>query len=230
MSEVATALLRIEGLYAGYGSRTVLEDVAMEVANVEFVGVIGHNGAGKSTLLKVIAGFLTPRQGRVETASLDGEKLRVGLVPQGLSVFPRMTVAENLQIPEIAGSSGASLVPVGEVVDLFPILGERLKQAAGNLSGGEQRMLAIAMALRLKPHLLLLDEPSLGLAPKLAHGIMDAVDEARRRYGYAVIVVEQNLDILLRRTDRLLAVRQGRIVWEGTAAQIADTRALWEHF
>jgi branched-chain amino acid transport system ATP-binding protein len=220
----ARDLVRIEGLVAGYGSFDVLRSIDLAVRDGELLGIIGHNGAGKSTLLRVIAGVLSPVSGTVVAPG------RIGLVPQGMSVFPHMTVAENLTVPELARRRGSELVPVGDVLAMFPVLGERLKQAAGNLSGGEQRMLAIGMALRLGPELLLLDEPSLGLAPLLVRQIMEAVDEHRRTHGYTVIIVEQNLDVLLRRADRLVAIRQGAIVWQGQAGEVADTRALWEHF
>lgn len=229
-TDAKQVLLKVEGVSAAYDSHQVLEDVSLDVRDGEFLGIIGHNGAGKSTLLKVMASFMKVTAGHVNGASSNGTNIRIGMVPQGLSVFPRMTVAENLAIPELSAKGARDLVPVEEVIELFPILGERTSQAAGNLSGGEQRMVAIAMALRLEPQLLLLDEPSLGLAPMLAHGIVDAVDEARRRFGYSVVVVEQNLDILLRRTDRLLALRQGELVWEGKPDEITDTRTLWEHF
>jgi branched-chain amino acid transport system ATP-binding protein len=225
--EPATAtrdLVRVEGLVAGYGSFDVLRSIDLRVRDGELLGIIGHNGAGKSTLLRVIAGVLSPVNGTVVAPG------RIGLVPQGMSVFPHMTVAENLTVPELARRRGSELVPVDDVLAMFPVLGERLKQAAGNLSGGEQRMLAIGMALRLAPELLLLDEPSLGLAPLLVRQIMEAVDEHRRTHGYTVIIVEQNLDVLLRRADRLVAIRQGSIVWQGQAGEVADTRALWEHF
>ena len=222
----ATPVLRVEGICAGYGAFDVLKDVSVEVRDGEFLGVIGHNGAGKSTLLKVMAGFLSPSAGRV----VKEPSLRIGLVPQGLAVFPRMSVADNLRVPEIARGRGRELVPTEQVLEMFPVLEERLAQAAGNLSGGEQRMLAIGMALRLAPQLLLLDEPSLGLAPLLVRRIMEAVDEARLRLGYCVVVVEQNLEVLLKRADRLVAVRQGALAWEGAPQAITDTRVLWEHF
>ncbi|MDQ6525224.1 ATP-binding cassette domain-containing protein [Nocardioides sp. LHD-245] len=222
-------LVRLDGIVAGYGAFDVLQAVDLTVRDGELLGVIGHNGAGKSTLLKVIAGFLPPRSGRVVSGA-DGRGLRVGLVPQGHAVFTKMTVAENLQVPELAARRGAPLIPVDEIHDMFPILRDRSTQAAGNLSGGEQRMLSIGMALRLGPELLLLDEPSLGLAPLLVKQIMEAVDEHRRQHGYTVLIVEQNLDVLLTRADRLVAIRQGAIVWDGRPADVEDIRGLWEHF
>jgi branched-chain amino acid transport system ATP-binding protein len=223
-------IVTMKKIVAGYGTFDVLRGIDLTVTDGELLGVIGHNGAGKSTLLKVMAGFLAPTSGVVEQPTAAGRSLRIGLVPQGLSVFPRMTVDENLRVPELAQKSGGQFVPIDEVLDMFPVLRARSGQAAGNLSGGEQRMLAIGMALRLGPELLLLDEPSLGLAPMLVRQIMETVDEHRQRHGYTVLIVEQNLDVLLRRADRLVAVRQGEVVWSGLPSDVGDTRALWEHF
>lgn len=220
----AMELVSIRGVTAGYGALDVLTGVDLTVRAGEFLGVIGHNGAGKSTLLRVVSKLLVPRAGTVAVPA------RIGLVPQGLSVFPRMSVGDNLALPEITRRRGGELAPVEEVLEMFPVLGERLRQPAGNLSGGEQRMVAIGMALRLVPELLLLDEPSLGLAPMLVRQIMQTIDEHRQRHGYAVIIVEQNLDVLLRRADRLIAIRQGQIVWSGLASDVSDVRQLWEYF
>lgn len=230
MTVAATSLVTASDIHAGYGPLQVLKGIDLEIGQSEFLGVIGHNGAGKSTLLKVLGGFLKPTRGDVVRIAATGEKFRVGLVPQGLAVFPRMSVEHNLRIPELAGQGGDHLVPVDEIVDMFPILGQRFSQAAGNLSGGEQRMLSVGMALRLSPHLLLLDEPSLGLAPFVVTKLMEVVDEMRRRLGYTVVVVEQNLDVLLRRADRLVAVRQGEIVWQGSPTEVDDVRVLWRHY
>lgn len=223
-------IVTMKKIVAGYGTFDVLRRIDLTVTDGEMLGVIGHNGAGKSTLLKVMAGFLAPTSGAVEQPTAGGRSLRIGLVPQGLSVFPRMTVDENLRVPELAQKRGGQFVPIDEVLDMFPVLRARSGQAAGNLSGGEQRMLAIGMALRLGPELLLLDEPSLGLAPILVRQIMETVDEHRQRHGYTVVIVEQNLDVLLRRADRLVAVRQGEVVWSGLPSDVGDTRVLWEHF
>ena len=223
-------IVTMKRIVAGYGTFDVLRGIDLTVADGELLGVIGHNGAGKSTLLKVLAGFLSPTSGIMEQPTASGRPLRIGLVPQGLSVFTRMTVDENLRVPELAQKAGGQFVPIDEVLDMFPVLRDRIAQAAGNLSGGEQRMLAIGMALRLGPELLLLDEPSLGLAPILVRQIMETVDEHRQRHGYTVLIVEQNLDVLLRRADRLVAVRQGEVVWSGLPSDVGDIRALWEHF
>ena len=232
----APPLVRIRGLGAAYGRLEVLRGIDLDVREGEFLGVIGHNGAGKSTLLKVIAGILPATRGSVEVNTTrpvsDGGRIseRIAMVPQGLAVFPRMTVAENLEVPRVAVRNAAELLPLGEIYELFPVLRERGGQTAGTLSGGEQRMVAIGMALRLAPRLLLLDEPSLGLAPKIAIRITEAVDEVRRRLGSTVVVVEQNLDVLLRRAERLVAIRQGAVVWEGDPGAIGDLRNLWQYF
>ena len=227
----ASPLLSIRGLVAGYGRVEVLHGLDLDVRPGEFLGVIGHNGAGKSTLLKVIAGLIRPTRGSVEMPGAGGgRRERIALVPQGLAVFPRMSVDENLDIPRVASRDESRLMPREAVLDLFPALRERGRQAAGTLSGGEQRMVAIGMALRLAPRLLLLDEPSLGLAPKVAARIVEAVDQVRRQLGSTVVVVEQNLEVLLRRAERLVALRQGVLAWEGDPGAVRDVRALWEYF
>lgn len=223
-------LVTIEGLVAGYGDLQVLKGVNTSIHEGELLGIVGHNGAGKSTLLNVIAGVLPPRSGRVHFDDVGDAPggVRVAMVPQSLAVFPRMSVRENLEIPRIANRSNPNLVAVEEIFELFPALKTRINQTAGTLSGGEQRMLAVGMALRLAPHLLLLDEPSLGLAPNLVVRIMESVDEARRRFQSTVVIVEQNLEALLERADRILAIRQGEVIWQGTPGEISDTRKLWE--
>lgn len=227
-------LVEIRQLKAGYGTLRVLTDVNFDIISGELLGIIGHNGAGKSTLLKTIAGVLEPESGTVRFVGNNNggheADASVAMVPQGLAVFPRMTVRDNLAVPGIAVRDKDSLVPVEEIFEIFPVLEERPSQIAGTMSGGEQRMLAVGMALRLAPDLLLLDEPSLGLAPNLVTRIMKSVDEARRRFDSTVVVVEQNLDALLSRADRLLAIRQGQVAWEGVPSAISDVRELWAHY
>ena len=225
-------LIEVRDLEAGYGRLRVLKGIDLDVTTGELLGIIGHNGAGKSTLLKVVAGVLGIMGGTIRFPNEHGgnnkRRTRVAMVPQGLAIFPRMTVRENLEVPALTHKE--SLVPVKEIFEIFPPLQERITQTAGTMSGGEQRMLAVGMALRLAPELLLLDEPSLGLAPKLVTRIMESVDEARERFGSTVVIVEQNLDALLNRADRMIAIRQGIIAWEGDPASISDVRDLWEHY
>lgn len=233
--EVPTrTLVEIRNLEAGYGRLKVLKGISLDVTSGEILGIIGHNGAGKSTLLKTIAGVLETTNGTIRfirgPEPGTDEPISVAMVPQGLAVFPRMTVQENLEVPAVARRDKTGLASLEEIFEIFPPLKLRIGQMAGTMSGGEQRMLAVGMALRLAPELLLLDEPSLGLAPNLVTRIMESVDEARERFGSTLIIVEQNLDALLHRADRLVAIRQGIVVWEGDPASISDVRELWEHY
>ncbi|MDO8987123.1 MAG: ABC transporter ATP-binding protein [Coriobacteriia bacterium] len=221
-------ILRIEGLYAGYGHVGVLRGIDMHVAPGELVTIIGSNGAGKSTLLKSIVGMVTPSSGRVEFAGQDftvsspERAVRAGmaLVPEGRLLFGPMSVAENLAL-------GAYSRPVREshkaelsrIWELFPVLEERKRQTAETLSGGEQQMLAIARALMARPQLLLLDEPSLGLAPKVIAEIFKVLD-ALRREGFTIVLVEQDARLALKHADRGYVMRTGQIAMSGTASEL----------
>ncbi len=212
-------LLRVEGLAAGYGGREVVSDVALTVDRAEFVALLGPNGAGKSTLLGALAGLLKPLRGRValdgrDVTGLDPAALAAAgaaLVPQRRNVFRTLSVAENLAIgawPDRRRASGRR----AEVMALFPALEAALPRPAGLLSGGQRQMLALGMALMAGPRLLLLDEPTAGLAPAL-------VEEALRA-GVAALVVEQNAREALRHGDRALVLAAGRVVREGAAAEL----------
>ncbi|HEY3318724.1 MAG TPA: ABC transporter ATP-binding protein [Coriobacteriia bacterium] len=222
-------MLEVAGLSAAYGHVNVLEDVSLDVRAGECVTVIGANGSGKSTLLKTVAGLIRPTAGRV---SLDGEdatglaaeklvRRGVALVPEGRRLFGPMSVAENLEL----GAYARGRVALGEDLErvraLFPVLGERASQPAATLSGGEQQMLAIARALMSRPRLLLLDEPSLGLAPKVIASIFAALDELRSG-GLTILLVEQDARVALRHADRGYVMRTGRVVLSGPAAQLAQ--------
>ena len=221
-------LLRVEVLVAGYGKMPILQGVSLLVSHGELVSVIGPNGAGKSTVFKTIVGFLRPTGGRVifdgkEIMGLRPDQvLRRGLayVPQGRVVFPQMTVLENLEM-------GAYIEPdatrirqaLAQVYALFPILAERRQQKAGTLSGGEQQMVAIGRALMTHPKLILLDEPSLGLAPRFVSVIFDKLVEMKRA-GYTLIVVEQNAARALAVADRAYALELGQNRFEGSGQEL----------
>ncbi len=221
-------LLRVEVLVAGYGKMPILQGVSLLVSHGELVSVIGPNGAGKSTVFKTIVGFLRPTEGRVifdgrEIMGLRPDQvLRRGLayVPQGRIVFPQMTVLENLEM-------GAYIEPdakrirqaLEQVYALFPILAERRQQKAGTLSGGEQQMVAIGRALMTHPKLILLDEPSLGLAPRFVSLIFDKLVEMKRA-GYTLMVVEQNAARALAVADRAYALELGQNRFEGSGEEL----------
>jgi len=222
-------VLRVEGLHAGYGKHVVLDDVSLTVGEGELVALLGHNGAGKTTALRAITGQLRPSRGRID---LDGRdvtghspaataKLGMSMVPQGQNVFATMTIDENLRLAAAvaAGRSGnaRSQDEVRSFVqDMFPILKERGKEKAGALSGGQRQMVAISMALMTQPRLMLLDEPSTGLAPVLVDEVLAAVRTVNRELGTSVLLVEQDTKRVLRVSDRVYVIKLGVQVFTGT--------------
>ncbi|MFC4456650.1 ABC transporter ATP-binding protein [Deinococcus sonorensis] len=224
--------LRIEQLSAGYGKVQVLWDVSLQVSAGEFVAVIGANGAGKTTLLRTVSGLLRPSGGRVR---LDGQdvtratptrmvQLGLGHVPEGRELFAQMTVRENLQLGTAVRAEAKQRQAAGleQVYALFPRLEERGSQLAGTLSGGEQQMLAVGRALMGRPEVLLVDEPSLGLSPKVTQTVFGAL-KAVNAEGVAVLLVEQNVAQSLTLADRAYVLENGAVVQEGTgAALLAD--------
>ena len=228
---MSAPLLRAEGLTAGYGKMAILHDITLEVRPGEMVSVIGPNGAGKSTAFKTIVGFLRPTSGRVVFDGQDIAGLRpdqvlvrgLAYVPQGRIVFPQMTVLENLEMGAYIERDATRIrQALDRVCALFPILGERRSQKAGTMSGGEQQMVAIGRALMTTPKLIMLDEPSLGLAPKFVTLIFDKLTEMRRA-GFTLMVVEQNAARALAVADRGYVLELGRNRFEGTGeALLAD--------
>jgi branched-chain amino acid transport system ATP-binding protein len=222
-------VLQVRQLFAGYGRIGVVCGVSFDVAAGEVVTLIGSNGAGKSTLLKAISGLISPSAG---TAVLDAAivtgtapellvRAGLALVPEGRMLFGPMNVRENLMLGAHTERSAAVIVQRLERVHaLFPVLAERAEQPAATLSGGEQQMLAVGRALMSGPHVLLLDEPSLGLAPKVISEIFSVLD-ALRAEGLAVLLVEQDANLALKHADRGLVMRTGRVVLEGQAADLA---------
>lgn len=226
-------MLEMQSIVAGYGRVPVLHGVSLGADAGEIVTLVGANGSGKSTLLKVVAGVLQPRSGRVllEGTDLTGLPVhrRVGkgivLVPEGRMLFSEMSVEENLQLGAYRRSSRREKPAVEEdrarVFDLFPVLRERKAQAAGTLSGGEQQMLAIGRALMSAPKVLLLDEPSLGLAPKVIAEIFSVLDRLRES-GLTILLVEQDAKVALRHADRGHVMRTGEIVLSGRASSLLN--------
>jgi len=219
-----SSLLRVDGLRAGYGPIDVLKGVSLGVGEGEIVTVLGANGAGKSTLLMTICGMNKCRQGNVW---FDGEPIenrppeaivRCGLsqVPEGRLIFPRLTVRENLEMGAFQRRAGADLE---RAYSMFPILRERQTQAGGTLSGGEQQMLAMARALMAQPKMLLLDEPSLGLAPIMVAKVFDVIREINRQ-GTTILLVEQNAHMALQVAHRGYVLQTGQIVLADSAANL----------
>jgi len=216
-------LLKLEDVRAGYGKLEILHGVSLVVRLQEIVSVIGPNGAGKSTAFKTIVGLLHPRSGRIlfDGSDITGlppyQAVRLGLayVPQGRIVFPQMTVLENLEMGAyIETDTGRVQGALERVYGLFPILEQRKRQLAGSLSGGEQQMLALGRALMTSPKLILLDEPSLGLAPKFVTLIFDKLLEMKQA-GYTMMVVEQNAAKALSVADRGYVLELGQNRFEG---------------
>jgi branched-chain amino acid transport system ATP-binding protein len=226
-------MLRLERLSAAYRGLPALRDITLDVPAGAIVAVVGANGAGKSTLLKAIAG-LVPVSG---TVALDGTRLDrlaawriarqgVALVPEGRRLFPRLPVEDNLRLGAYArGGQPDRFAPLDLVFELFPRLRERLAQRAETLSGGEQQMLAIGRALMTQPRLLMLDEPSQGLMPRLVDDILAAVTRIRAR-GVTVLLVEQRLAEALSIADHAHVLQTGRVVLSGPAAAIAGDAAV----
>lgn len=221
--------LAVEALEAGYGKAQVLFGVDLEVGKGEIVALLGANGAGKTTLLRVISGLVRPWAGRV---LLDGRDLKglspakrarlgLGHVPEGRQLFPLMTVEENLRLGAAFLAPGRDKEGYQRVYALFPRLGERRRQLAGTLSGGEQQMLAIGRALMGFPKILLVDEPSLGLSPRLAEEVLLAL-KAVAGEGVGVFLVEQNVALSLEVAERAYVLEQGRVVLEGPARVLAQ--------
>jgi branched-chain amino acid transport system ATP-binding protein len=221
-------LLCVRGLKAGYGSIMVLKGIDLDVHEGEIVTLIGANGAGKSTLMMTIFGNPRASYGRISFAGRDITalpthdiaRLHIAQAPEGRHIFPRMTVRENLQMGALGAAAGTMAADLERVLALFPRLAERLAQRGGTLSGGEQQMLAIARALMGHPRLLLLDEPSLGLAPLIARQIFDIIRTLNRTDGLAIFLVEQNAYHALKLAHRGYVMVNGAITLAGTGREL----------
>jgi len=222
--------LRIDRLEVSYGRTPAVRDVSIAVGPGEIIAVVGSNGAGKSTTLLTAAGILRPRAGDI---AIEGQSLlsatpeqrverRLALVPEGREIFHDLTVGENLLVARSRLRSTDSTRRQDELLELFPILRHRYRQFAGRLSGGEQQQLAIARALMGEPRYLMIDEPSLGLAPMMTAKVYDLLIEMRRREGLGILVVEQNLRRVLRAADRLYVIREGVTVGEFARTDLAN--------
>jgi branched-chain amino acid transport system ATP-binding protein len=226
------AMLEVSDLEAGYGPIRALDRVSIDVGEGELVAIIGANGAGKTTLLMAISGIVPVRGGQVRFRGrpISGlppheiVRLGIGHAPEGRRIFPRLTVRENLELGGFAQSDAAQLRrDIEESCALFPVLGDRLSQPGGTLSGGEQQMLAVARALVGRPRLLMLDEPSLGLAPLIVARIFDVIAGLTAR-GIAVVLVEQNARAALKLASRGYVLETGRVTLSGSGPDLAADR------
>lgn len=232
-----TAMLRISDVYAGYGALQVLHDIDLEVHEGEVVAILGSNGAGKSTLLRCLSG-LRPFAGEIEflgqsVRDISPHKIvRSGLiqVPEARRVFSGLTVRENLLVGGTPLPDGSNRHKVlGEVFALFPILAERQQQIAGSMSGGQQQTLAIGRALMGRPKLLMLDEPSLGLAPLVIRELYEAIRNLID-IGLTVLLVEQDINLALKAAKRAYVLENGRVVLQGPASELRENAHIKDHY
>jgi branched-chain amino acid transport system ATP-binding protein len=235
--------LAITGIDAGYGAVRVLEDVSISVAAGETVVLLGTNGNGKSTLMKCVMGILPPAAGSI-VADIDGEKhdlvgrsteeivdLGISLVPEGRRLFPKLTVEENLLLGAFRPLARAEITRnLDSSYETFPALRERRRQLSGSLSGGEQQMLALARALMSAPRILLIDEPSVGLAPVLVKRTIEKIKELKDRYQLTVLMAEQNFNQAVRIADRGYVIVHGKIAFEGGSAEALNNNELVRKF
>ena len=235
--------LTVTGVNAGYGSVRVIENVSLTVAAGETVALLGTNGNGKSTLMKCVMGILRPSSGSI-VAEIDGESfdlvgratedivdLGIGLVPEGRRLFPKLTVEENLLLGAFRRKARAELHRnLDSSYAMFPVLQERRRQMAGSMSGGEQQMLALARALMSQPRILLIDEPSVGLAPILVSRTIDKIKELKERFQLTVLMAEQNFNQAVRIADRGYVIVHGQIAFEGRNADELNNNELVRKF
>ncbi len=235
--------LAIDGVHAGYGAVRVIEDVSLTVAPGETVALLGTNGNGKSTLIKCIMGIVRPTAGRI-VADIDGEShdltklateqivdLGIALVPEGRRLFPKLTVEENLLLGAFRRKARLQIRRnLDSCFATFPRLAERRAQLAGSLSGGEQQMVALGRALMLAPRILLVDEPSVGLAPLLVARTIDAIKELKEQHRLTVLMAEQNFTQAIRIADRGYVIVHGKIAVEGRSADELNNNELIKKF
>ena len=226
--------LSIDHLSASYGNLQVLHDIHLSIESGERVGIFGHNGAGKTSLLKCCVGELKPSSGSVhwmgEPVNASKVELNVrrgiGFVPQGHNVFKDLSVKQNLSIAALMHQ----VSDFDEVFKLFPILKERQDQRAHSLSGGQQQMLALGMSLMGRPKILLLDEPTTGLAPVIVKDMLSAIHQSSLAHGMSVMIVEQNVQATLKQVDRAVVLKSGRVIFDGPSKQLLEEKSLWHLF
>lgn len=231
-----TPIIRAEHLSAGYGGKAVLQDVSTELRPNEVLCLIGHNGAGKSTLMRTLFGLLKPQAGRIQ---IDGEVLSdhsprelarrgIALMPEGRGVFPSLTVAEiwNLGLGSAGTPKGERAERIEWVLSVLPPVKDFYNKRAGLLSGGQQQMVSIGRALLGKPRCLIMDEPSIGLAPKLFQDLMQPIRQLQQERGMSILLVEQNVREALKVSDRVIVMKAGQIVHETLPSQLQDNAAL----
>jgi branched-chain amino acid transport system ATP-binding protein len=227
-------VLQVENVNAYYGKLQVLHDLSLTIADGERVGIFGHNGAGKTTLLKSLVGDLAQIRGNISyngQAILPGQvhlnvRQGIGFVPQGHNVFRELSVEQNLRIAGLMHDPAYAETVYG----IFPILKERQLQQSGSLSGGQQQMLALGMALMTRPRLLLLDEPTTGLAPIIVRDVLASIRAINQSEGTTVLIVEQNVQATLKQVERAVVLKSGRLIFDGPSKQLLEEESLWHLF
>jgi branched-chain amino acid transport system ATP-binding protein len=237
--EVGETILEVGGLEAGYGKKEVVYDLSFHLTRGEKLIFLGHNGAGKTTTMAGLFGILKPTSGTVRfeghdiTGRTPAENVRDGIayVPQGHGIFRRLSVRDNLDLGAFP-LEDKSRIPenIKTVFDLFPILEQRQSQIAGTMSGGQQQMLAIGMALMHNPRLIILDEPSIGLAPNLVDRVMQAIRRINEEFGVSIVIVEQNVRAGLSIADRVIVMKTGSKVYDGSPEPLHDHVELMKYF
>jgi branched-chain amino acid transport system ATP-binding protein len=231
-------ILECRDIVASYGPRRVLHGCDLAVDRGEIVALFGHNAAGKTSLLRVIAGLMPPDRGSVRFGGRDvkplsaAQRARAGLafVPDGAKgVFSTLTVAENIAMASLTGARRAN-GSADAVFDVFPVLRDKRRHKVSQLSGGQRQMVALAIAMARRPQLMLFDEPSIGLAPRVVEEVMQAIKAVASVAGAAVVVVEQNIPAALAVADRVQIVKQGSIVLSEPASRLPSAEALWDYF
>jgi branched-chain amino acid transport system ATP-binding protein len=227
-------VLQVDNVNAYYGKLQVLHDVSLTIQDGERVGIFGHNGAGKTTLLKSLVGDLAQVSGDIhyqQQSILSGQvhlnvRHGIGFVPQGHNVFRELSVEQNLRIAGLMHDTAYAETVYG----IFPILKERHLQQAGSLSGGQQQMLALGMALMTRPRLLLLDEPTTGLAPIIVRDVLTSIRAINDSEGTTVLIVEQNVQATLKQVERAIVLKSGRVIFDGPSKQLLEEKSLWHLF
>ena len=230
-------VLRLTGITAGYGTKTVISDVSLALEPGQILAFLGHNGAGKTTTLRTVMGLLQPRAGTVE---FDGQPInRLGvadrvalglrLLPEGRGIFPDLSVSENVDVVAARNVASGAIFDIPDIYRLFPILDERRTTRAGSLSGGQQQMLALSLAILGTPRCLLLDEPSIGLAPNLVERMFQQVRDVCKSHAMTAVLVEQNVAAALHIADRVIIMNNGQIVFDGSPDE-ARASNFWHYF
>jgi branched-chain amino acid transport system ATP-binding protein len=230
-------VLRLNGLQAGYGAKTVISDVSFALEPGQILAFLGHNGAGKTTTLKSIMGMLRPTAGEVlfDGKRIDrlnvAERVALGLrlLPEGRGIFPDLNVAENIDVVAARNVTAGAMFDVPDVYKLFPVLEERRTTRAGSMSGGQQQMLALSLAILGTPRCLMLDEPSIGLAPNLVERMFLQVRDVCKSHAMTAVLVEQNVAAAMKIADRVIIMNNGQIVFDGDPDQ-ARASNFWHYF